>query len=94
MNGSIFCKRGGVGKISKQGQAPPKAMNGSIFCKRGGVENISKQRRAPPKAMNGSIFCKRGGVGNISKHYGVGHGSVLCRPFFYMKLFGHSIYSS
>ena len=32
--------------------------------------------------MNG-MFCKRCGVGKISKHYGVGHGSVPCRPLFH-----------
>ena len=35
--------------------------------------------------MNG-MFCKRCGVGKISKHYGVGHGSVPCRPLFLTKM--------
>ena len=39
--------------------------------------------RALPKTMNRSMFCKHGGVGKISKHYGVGHGSVPCRPLFF-----------
>ena len=28
------------------------------------------------------MFCKRCGVAKISEHYGVGHGSVPCRPLF------------
>ena len=36
--------------------------------------------------MNG-MFWKPCGVGEISKHYGMGHGSVPCRPLF--SLFSH-----
>ena len=41
--------------------------------------------RASPWAMNG-MFCKRCGVGKIYKHYGVGPGSVPCRPLFINSL--------
>ena len=49
--------------------------------------------RAPPLAMNG-MFCKRCGVGLISKHYGVGHGSVPCRPLFFLMLICRSTSAS
>ena len=33
------------------------------------------------------MFCKRYGVRKISKHYGVGHGSALCRLLFLLCFF-------
>ena len=46
----------------------------------------NKHVPARPKAMNG-MSCKRCGVGKISKHYGVGHGSVPCRPLFLLNTY-------
>ena len=45
--------------------------------------NMSQPRRRPGTAAgDDQHVLQRCGVGNISKHYGVGHGSVPCRPLF------------
>ena len=53
--------------------------------------NMSQSGRRPGTAMNAmkGMVCKRCGVGKISKDYGVGHGSVPCRPSFLDYMCSH-----